>query len=60
MKGAVARLRDEDLRTFTVSPSALQFVVPAARAGTPGPDDVLVSVPLRSVAGLLDPKGPLG
>jgi hypothetical protein len=58
--GAVARLREEDLQTFAVSPSALQFVVPAARAGTPGPDDVLVSVPLAGLAGLLDPQGPLG
>jgi hypothetical protein len=60
VRGALALLREEDLQTFTISPSALQFVVPAARAGTPGPDDVLVSVPLAPLAGLLDPHGPLG
>ena len=60
VSGALALLREEDLQTFTISPSALQFVVPAARAGTPGPDDVLVSVPLRSISGLLEPGGPLG
>jgi len=59
VSGALALLREEDLQTFTISPSALQFVVPAARAGTPGPDDVLVSVPLGPLAGLLDPGGPL-
>jgi hypothetical protein len=58
--GALALLGEDDLQVFTVSPSALQFVIPSARAGTPGPSDVLVSVPLRSLAGLLDPAGPLG
>jgi hypothetical protein len=60
VRGAITRLRDDDLDTFTVSPAALEFVVPAARAGTTGPDDVLVSVPLGSLAGLLEPHGPLG
>jgi len=60
VRGALARLREDDLKNFTVSPAALQLVIPAARAGTLGPDDVLVSVPLGSVAGLLDPHGPLG
>jgi hypothetical protein len=60
VKGALALLGEDDLQVFTVSPSALQFVIPSARAGTPGPSDVLVSVPLSSLAGLLDPAGPLG
>jgi hypothetical protein len=60
VSGQPASLREADLDGFTVSPAALQLVIPAVRAGRPGPGHVLVSVPLGSVAGLLDPHGPLG
>jgi hypothetical protein len=60
VSGQPASLREGDLDGFTVSPAALQLVIPAVRAGRPGPGHVLVSIPLGSVAGLLDPHGPLG
>ena len=58
--GALVELQEDDLQNFTISPSALEFVIPSSRAGTPGPDDVLVSIPLTPLAHLLDPQGPLG
>jgi hypothetical protein len=58
--GALVQLQEDDLQNFTISPSALEFVIPSSRAGTPGPDDVLVSIPLTPLAHLLDPQGPLG
>jgi hypothetical protein len=58
--GALVQLQEDDLQNFTLSPSALGFVIPSSRAGTPGPDDVLVSIPLAPLAHLLDPQGPLG